>query len=43
MNIDQVAAVSLYRNCGFNITREEKVVLGDGIEHTEYVMELVLN
>jgi len=43
VNIDQVSAVSLYKNCGFNITREEKVVLGDGIEHTEYAMELVLN
>lgn len=42
VNIDQAAAIALYKSFGFQITRIEDMVLGDGKSHKEYVMEKVL-
>jgi len=42
VNIDQVAAVSLYKKFGFKITNQERNKLGDRLFHDEYVMELDL-
>lgn len=38
VNKDQLAAIGLYRKLGFQVIREKKVVLGDGLEHAEIVM-----
>ena len=42
VNVDQVAAVNLYKSFGFNITRSDKLALGDGKEHDVYLMSKVL-
>lgn len=39
---EQTSAVMLYKKFGFNVVREEDVVLGDGVKHREFVMELPL-
>lgn len=38
VNKDQQSAVGLYKRLGFEITGEENVVLGDGLEHAELLM-----
>lgn len=38
VNQDQLAAVTLYRKFGFDLTGQENMMLGDGIEHTELLM-----
>lgn len=43
VNKEQLAAVGLYNKFGFKIITEENHKMGDGEEHTEYVMELNLN
>ena len=42
VNKDQLSAVRLYEKFGFRITGEESQTMGDGNDHTEYFMELVL-
>jgi ribosomal protein S18 acetylase RimI-like enzyme len=42
VNKDQEAAIGLYRKFGFEVVGEETGKLGDGQEHTEYLMELKL-
>ena len=42
VNKDQTSAFKLYQKSGFKIVGEEKVVLGDGKEHSEFIMELIL-
>jgi ribosomal protein S18 acetylase RimI-like enzyme len=42
VNRDQIPAIKLYEKFGFHITGEETQKMGDGNEHTEYLMELVL-
>jgi ribosomal protein S18 acetylase RimI-like enzyme len=41
VNKEQIPAVKLYEKFGFQITGEESQKMGDGNEHTEYLMELV--
>lgn len=40
---EQIAAVHLYKNCGFVITGKSEKALGDGKLHDVYTMEKVLN
>jgi ribosomal protein S18 acetylase RimI-like enzyme len=42
VNKDQIPAVNLYKKFGFKITGEKIEKLGDGKDHLEYLMELVL-
>jgi ribosomal protein S18 acetylase RimI-like enzyme len=42
VNRDQIPAVKLYEKFGFHIIGEETQIMGDGNEHTDYLMELVL-
>jgi putative acetyltransferase len=42
VNKEQAAAVNLYQKFGFQVTGEKTEKLGDGKEHVEYLMELVL-
>jgi ribosomal protein S18 acetylase RimI-like enzyme len=42
VNKEQIPAVKLYEKFGFQITGEESQKMGDGNEHTEYLMELAL-
>lgn len=42
VNKDQTPAVNLYKKFGFQVTGERIEKLGDGKEHVEYLMELVL-
>lgn len=42
VNKEQLPAVSLYEKFGFEITGEEKNLMGDGQEHEEYRMVLAL-
>ncbi len=42
VNKEQVPAVRMYRQFGFQITGEKPQLLGDGREHLEYEMELTL-
>ena len=42
VNKEQISAVRLYEKFGFQITGEESQKMGDGNDHTEYLMELVL-
>jgi len=40
VNVEQKAAIQLYKSCGFQITETLKnELLGDGLLHDEYVME----
>jgi|WetSurMetagenome_2_1015567.scaffolds.fasta_scaffold45411_2 ribosomal protein S18 acetylase RimI-like enzyme len=43
VNIDQEAAVELYKKFGFEVNDEEIEKMGDGQEHSEYLMELSWN
>lgn len=43
VNIEQQAAISLYQKYGFKIRSKKKQVLGDGLVHEEYEMELMLS
>lgn len=42
VNLEQTAAVHLYRRLGFQVTGHETVTLGDGLPHDELLMELTL-
>jgi len=42
VNCNQLAAINLYKSCGFSIIGKSKKTLGDGIEYEDYQMELVL-
>ena len=42
VNVDQLAAISLYASFGFGIVGSQRSVLGDGREHDKYLMEKVL-
>jgi len=42
VNIDQEPAKKLYEKFGFKVTETESLILGDGLEHTELIMELKL-
>ena len=42
VNVEQVAAVALYRRFGFDVIGETTKPLGDGNNHDEYVMEKAL-
>ncbi len=42
VNKEQISAVKLYEKFGFQITGEESQKMGDGNDHTGYLMELVL-
>jgi ribosomal protein S18 acetylase RimI-like enzyme len=42
VNKDQIAAVSLYERHGFRIVGHETALLGDGQEHDELIMELLV-
>jgi len=39
VNKDQMPALALYRSFGFEIVGDEEVIMGDGLMHTEYVLE----
>jgi ribosomal protein S18 acetylase RimI-like enzyme len=43
VNKDQIAAVKLYEKCGFKVTSFENQILGDGVEHQEFIMEKTLD
>ena len=42
VNKDQLAAVNLYQNFGFQITGKEESVMGDRVTHTELLMTKLL-
>lgn len=42
VNVQQVAAVNLYKNFGFTVEKEENLVLGDGKEYLVYLMRKLL-
>jgi len=42
VNKDQEVAIGLYQKFGFEVVGEETGKLGDGQEHAEYLMELIL-
>ena len=39
VNKDQTPALTLYRSFGFEIVGDEEVLMGDGLMHTEYVLQ----
>ena len=43
VNIEQEAALNLYKNSGFKTTKQYKMVLGDGKEHDNYQLEMKTN
>ena len=42
VNKDQIPALTLYRNFGFEIVSSEEALLGDGLMHTDYVLQRVV-
>lgn len=42
VNVDQESAKKLYEKFGFKATETELLVLGDGLEHEELILELTL-
>lgn len=42
VNVEQAAAVSLYKSMGFNTIKNSKIILGDGKEHEIYMMTKAL-
>lgn len=42
VNVEQKAAVSLYKRLGFQIVEEKEAVMGDGKKHRELMMEKML-
>lgn len=39
VNVDQIAAVTLYQHAGFVVIKKENMILGDNKMHEEYIME----
>jgi ribosomal protein S18 acetylase RimI-like enzyme len=39
VNASQVAAIPLYTHAGFQVVGTQRIVLGDGMEHEELLME----
>lgn len=39
VNVNNIAALTLYKQCSFQTVRTENVLLGDGKYHDEYIME----
>ncbi len=42
VNPEQVAALNLYQNIGFKLIKKGKIILGDGKEHENYEMEMLV-
>jgi ribosomal protein S18 acetylase RimI-like enzyme len=43
VNPEQEAALNLYKNSGFQIISQFKMVLGDGKEHDVYQLQMLAN